>query len=59
MSKEPQAEASKELDTSARHAPEQAEETWCPGLELRHDLHHWERREKLTALFNEYFIAKE
>jgi hypothetical protein len=56
MSKETQAEASRELDTSARHAPEQAEETCCPVIELRQYLHHPGRRDEFIALFDVYFI---
>jgi len=56
MSKETPAETSRELDTSARHAPEQAEKTWCPIIELRHYLHHPGRRDEFIALFDDYFI---
>jgi hypothetical protein len=59
MSKETPAEPSRELDTSARHAPEQAEETCCPILELRQYLHHSGRRDEFIALFDEYFIEEQ
>ncbi|GCF11533.1 hypothetical protein [Dictyobacter arantiisoli] len=59
MSKETQAETSRELDTSARHAPEQAEETWCPVIELRQYIHHPGRRDEFIALFDDYFIEEQ
>ncbi|HEY4388902.1 MAG TPA: NIPSNAP family containing protein [Ktedonobacteraceae bacterium] len=59
MSKETQAETLRELDTSARHAPEQAEETYCPVIELRHYLHHPGRRDEFITLFDAYFIEEQ
>ena len=59
VTKEIQAEIPRELDTSARHALEQAEETWCPILELRHYLHYPERRDEFIALFDDYFIEEQ
>ena len=56
MSKETHAETSRELDTSARHAPEQAEGTYCPIIELRQYIHHPGRRDEFIALFDDYFI---
>ncbi|MBO0797080.1 MAG: NIPSNAP family protein [Ktedonobacteraceae bacterium] len=59
MSKETPAETSRERDTSARHAPEQAEETCCPIIELRQYLHHPGRRDAFIALFDDYFIEEQ
>ena len=59
MSKETHAETSRELDTSARHAPEQAEETCCPIIELRQYIHHPGRRDEFIALFDDYFIEEQ
>jgi hypothetical protein len=56
MSNETQAETLRELDTSARHAPEQAEETCCPVIESRQYIHHPGRRDEFIALFDDYFI---
>jgi len=59
MSKETQAETSRELDTSARHARAQAEEACCPVLELRQYIHCPGRRDEFIALFDEYFIEEQ
>ena len=59
MSKETHAEASRDLDTSARRALEQAEETCCPIIELRQYIHHPGRRDEFIALFEEYFIEEQ
>ncbi len=59
MSKETQTETSRALDTSARHAPKQAEEICCPIIELRHYLHHPGRRDEFIALFDDYFIEEQ
>jgi len=59
MSKETQAETSKELSTSARHTPEQAEKTCCPVIELRQYVHHPGRRDEFIALFDAYFIEEQ
>jgi hypothetical protein len=59
MSKETQAEASRALDMSARRPSEQAEETCCPIIELRHYLHHPGRRDEFIALFDAYFIEEQ
>ncbi|GLV60483.1 NIPSNAP family containing protein [Dictyobacter sp. S3.2.2.5] len=59
MSKETQTEAPIELDTNARHAPEQAEETWCPIIELRQYVHHPGRRDEFATLFDDYFIEEQ
>src|SRR5215471_18700976 len=59
MSKETPAEPSRELDTSARHAPEQTEEICCPIIELRQYIHHPGRRDEFIALFDEYFIEEQ
>jgi hypothetical protein len=59
MSKETQAETSKELSTSARHTPEQAEKTCCPVIELRQYIHHPGRRDEFIALFDAYFIEEQ
>src|SRR5438876_1144612 len=56
MSKETQAETSRELETSARHDLEQAEETYCSIIELRQYIHHLGKRDEFIALFDEYFI---
>jgi hypothetical protein len=59
MSKETHVETSIELNTSARHTPEQAEETCCPVIELRQYLHHPGRRDEFITLFVEYFIEEQ
>lgn len=58
MSKE-SPEISQELDTSTRHAPEQAEETCCPIIELRQYIHLPGRRDEFIAMFDEYFIEEQ
>lgn len=59
MSKEIQAETLRGLDTSAKHASEQAEEACCPIIELRQYLHYPERRDEFIALFDDYFIEEQ
>lgn len=59
MSKETPAETSPGQDTPAGHTPEQAEETYCPIVELRQYLHHPGRRDEFIALFDEYFIEEQ
>ncbi len=59
MSEETNAEAPIELDTSARHTPEQTEETCCPIVELRQYTHQPGRRDEFIALFDEHFIEEQ
>ena len=59
MSKEPLVEISRGLDVNVRDVPEQAEEIYCPIIELRHYMHHPGRREEFAALFDEYFLEEQ
>src|SRR5258708_23527431 len=45
--------------TSARQPPEQAEERWCPIIELRQYIHQPGLRDDFIALFDEHFIEEQ
>jgi hypothetical protein len=59
VKKEIDAKTSGGLDVSVRHTPEQSAEIYSPILELRQYLNPPGKRDKLIALFDEYFIEEQ
>lgn len=59
MSKESPERLLQELDTSAKYAPEQADEICCSIIELRQYMHLPGRRDEFIAMFDDYFIEEQ